>query len=89
MTQPHRQAQPVAHRPGVFVELDPAKMPKPPADWIGVKLYDMQGRAIGLAYVPPEHNDRLLLASAWGYFDARISASEAGASRPPLRLIGP
>lgn len=74
------------HRPGVYVEANQAKMPKPPADWIGVKLYGQHGEPIGLAFVPPDHDDKLLLASAWGYFDARTSVSGADVSRPQLRL---
>lgn len=74
------------HRPGVYVELDQAKMPEPPADWIGVKVYGPDGQLMGLSFVPPEHDDKLLLATAWGYFDARVTASEAAAHPPRLTL---
>lgn len=86
MTHPTRQEAPAGHRPGVFVEPDQARMPKPPADWIGVKLYDMEGHPIGLAYVPRSHDDGLLLRSAWEYFDARISVSGAVSPHPRLRI---
>lgn len=74
------------HRPGVYVELDQAKMPEPPADWIGVKVYGPDGEPVGLAFVPREHNDRLLLTAAWEYFDARLTSGAGDASRPMLRL---
>lgn len=77
------------HRPGVWVESNQTQMPSPPTDWIGVKVYGQEGELIEIRFVPPQHDDRLLLDSAWRYFDDRTSATAADASHPRLRLERP
>lgn len=86
MTHPSSQTAPEGHRPGVFIERDRAKMPEPPQGWVGVKIIDPVEGLVVIAYVPKEHEDRLMLLSAWEYFDARTTASEGVSARPRLQL---